>query len=104
MSGTLSIVATPIGNLEDLTARAARVLGEADAIACEDTRVTSKLMAHLGLKKPLVSVHEHSNPRAVTSLIERMLAGENISYVCDAGTPGMNDPGGKLVQAAMEAH
>jgi len=104
MSGTLSIVATPIGNLEDITARAVRVLGEADAIACEDTRVTSKLMAHLDLKKSLVSVHEHSNPKAVASLVQRLLAGEKIAYVCDAGTPGMNDPGGKLVQAAMEAH
>jgi len=104
MSGMLSIVATPIGNLEDITARAVRVLGEADAIACEDTRVTSKLMAHLDMKKSLVSVHEHSNPKAVASLIQRLLAGEKIAYICDAGTPGMNDPGGKLVQAAMEAH
>ena len=104
MSGSLFMVATPIGNLEDVTARSRRVLGEVDAIACEDTRVTSKLLAHLGLQKPLVSLHEHSNPKAVTALIERMLAGESIAYACDAGTPGMNDPGGKLVQAAMEAH
>jgi 16S rRNA (cytidine1402-2'-O)-methyltransferase len=103
MSGTLFMVATPIGNLEDVTARAVRVLGAVDAIACEDTRVTSKLLAHLGLKKPLLSVHEHSNPRAVTALVERLRAGEKIAYTCDAGTPGMNDPGGKLVQAAMEA-
>ncbi len=103
MSGLLSIVGTPIGNLEDITARAVRVLGEADAIACEDTRVTSKLLAHLKIAKPLVSVHEHSNLKAVNTLVSRMKAGERIAYVCDAGTPGMNDPGGKLVEAASEA-
>jgi 16S rRNA (cytidine1402-2'-O)-methyltransferase len=102
MSGTLWIIATPIGNLEDITARAVRLLGEVDAVACEDTRVTSKLMSHLGLHKSLVSVHEHSNPKAISSLITRLQAGENIAYVCDAGTPGMNDPGGKLVAAAFE--
>lgn len=103
MSGTLFIVATPIGNLEDVTARAVRVLGEADAIACEDTRVTSKLLAHLEISKPLLSVHEHTNPRAVAALVERLKKGERIAYACDAGTPGMNDPGGKLVAAAYEA-
>ncbi|MEK7473710.1 MAG: 16S rRNA (cytidine(1402)-2'-O)-methyltransferase [Patescibacteria group bacterium] len=102
MSGTLFVVATPIGNLEDVTARAVRVLGEVDAIACEDTRVTSKLLAHLGISKPLVSVHEHTNPRAVAALIGRLKKGERIAYACDAGTPGMNDPGGKLVAAAIE--
>jgi 16S rRNA (cytidine1402-2'-O)-methyltransferase len=103
MSGTLFLVATPIGNLEDITARAVRILGEVAAVACEDTRVTVKLMNHLGLKKTLVSVHEHTNPRAVASLVARLQAGESIAYVCDAGTPGMNDPGGKLVAAAQEA-
>lgn len=103
MSGTLFIVATPIGNLEDVTARAVRVLGEADAIACEDTRVTSKLLAHLEISKPLLSVHEHTNPRAVAALVDRLKKGERVAYVCDAGTPGMNDPGGKLVAAAHEA-
>ena len=103
MSGLLSIVGTPIGNLEDITARAVRVLGEANAIACEDTRVASKLLAHLFIAKPLVSVHEHSNLKVVTTLVSRMKAGEHIAYVCDAGTPGMNDPGGKLVEAASEA-
>lgn len=103
MSGTLTIVATPIGNLEDVTARAVRVLREADAIACEDTRVTSKLLAHLDIAKPLVSVHEHTNPRAVVALVDRLKKGERIAYVCDAGTPGMNDPGCKLVAAAYEA-
>ncbi|KAA0206375.1 16S rRNA (cytidine(1402)-2'-O)-methyltransferase [Candidatus Uhrbacteria bacterium] len=102
MSGTLSIVATPIGNLGDVTARAVRALGEANAIACEDTRVTSKLLAHLGISKPLLSVHEHTNPKAVAALVDRLKKGERIAYVCDAGTPGMNDPGGKLVAAAYE--
>ncbi len=97
------MVATPIGNLEDVTARAVRIFGEADAIACEDTRVTSKLLAHLGISKPLLSVHEHTNPRAVATLVDRLKKGERIAYACDAGTPGMNDPGGKLVAAAYEA-
>lgn len=103
MSGLLSVVATPIGNLEDISARAVRVLSEADAIACEDTRVTSKLLSHLEISKPLLSVHEHTNPKAVASLVARVKAGERIAYVCDAGTPGMNDPGGKVVEAVMEA-
>ncbi|MCC6563965.1 16S rRNA (cytidine(1402)-2'-O)-methyltransferase [Candidatus Uhrbacteria bacterium] len=103
MSGLLSIVATPIGNLEDITARAVRVLGESDAIACEDTRVTSKLLSYLNISKPLLSVHEHTDPRAVATIVERIKKGEKIAYVCDAGTPGMNDPGGKVVAAVMES-
>ncbi|MEI7512646.1 MAG: 16S rRNA (cytidine(1402)-2'-O)-methyltransferase [Candidatus Uhrbacteria bacterium] len=103
MSGTLFMVATPIGNLEDITVRASRILAEADAIACEDTRVTSKLLAHLAIKKPLLSIHEHSDARSVAMLVARLQAGGKIAYTCDAGTPGMNDPGGKLVQAAIEA-
>lgn len=103
MSGLLSVVATPIGNLEDISARAVRVLSEADAIACEDTRVTSKLLSHLEISKPLLSVHEHTNQKAVAALVARVKAGERIAYVCDAGTPGMNDPGGKVVEAVMEA-
>lgn len=103
MSGLLSVVATPIGNLEDITARAVRVLGESDAIACEDTRVTSKLLAHLNISKPLLSVHEHTSPKAVAALVERIKKGERMAYVCDAGTPGMNDPGGKVVEAVLEA-
>ena len=94
---------SPIGNLEDITARAVRVLGEVDAIACEDTQITSKLLAHLKISKPLLSVHEHTNPKAVAAIVERIRKGERIAYVCDAGTPGMNDPGGKVVEAVMEA-
>lgn len=103
MSGTLFVVATPIGNLEDVTKRAERVLREAEAIACEDTRVTSKLLAHLGISKPLLSIHEHTNAKAVAGIVERIKKGDKIAYVCDAGTPGMNDPGGKLVAAVFEA-
>jgi len=103
MSGTLFMVATPIGNLEDITLRAVRVLREVDAVACEDTRVTGKLLAHLEIKKPLVSVHEHSGSAVIERVIERLKAGESIAYASDAGTPGVNDPGGKLVEAAFAA-
>jgi len=102
MTGTLFIVATPIGNLEDITLRALRTLKEADAIACEDTRVTGKLLAHFKIEKPMVSVHEHTNEGTITRLIARIRAGESIAYVSDAGTPGVNDPGGKLVEAATK--
>lgn len=103
MSGTLYVVATPIGNLEDLTLRALRILKDADAIACEDTRVTSKLLSHYEFKKPLIALHEHSSGDAIARLIRDVVSGKNIAYVSDAGTPGVNDPGGKLVQAALEA-
>jgi 16S rRNA (cytidine1402-2'-O)-methyltransferase len=89
--------------LEDVTARAVRVLREADTIACEDTRVTSKLLAHLAVRKPLVSLHAHTADRSVASLIVRVGKGERIAYVSDAGTPNVNDPGGKLVEAAFAA-
>ncbi|MDO8617388.1 MAG: 16S rRNA (cytidine(1402)-2'-O)-methyltransferase [Candidatus Uhrbacteria bacterium] len=101
MFGTLFIVATPIGNLEDVTHRAARVLSEVDAVACEDTRVTSKLLAHLKLRKPLISLHEHSQPRIIENVLRRLRSGESIAYASDAGTPGVNDPGGKLVEACF---
>lgn len=103
MTGTLYVVATPIGNLEDITLRAVRVLSEVSAVACEDTRVTSKLMAHVKLQKSLVSLHEHSDAPALARLMDRLRKGESIAYVSDAGTPGVNDPGGKLVAAAFEA-
>ncbi|MFA6429922.1 MAG: 16S rRNA (cytidine(1402)-2'-O)-methyltransferase [Patescibacteria group bacterium] len=102
MSGTLYVVATPIGNLEDITLRALRVLKEVSAIVCEDTRVTAKLLARFEIQKPLVSVHEHSADAVVQRLVERMEQGESIAYVSDAGTPGVNDPGGKLVEAVIE--
>lgn len=101
-SGILYIVATPIGNLEDITLRALRVLGEVDLIACEDTRVTSKLLMHYNISKPLVSFHHHSKNDKTAVLIEKMLAGENLALVTDAGTPGVSDPGNKLVEEAIK--
>lgn len=100
MPGTLFVVATPIGNLEDLTFRARRVLGEVDLIAAEDTRRTSKLLAHYEIRKPMVSLREHNEVRESPRLVARMQAGESIALVTDAGTPGIADPGAKLVQAA----
>lgn len=100
MIGALTIVATPIGNLEDITTRAIRTLHDADLIVCEDTRVTSKLLHAYDIHKPLSSVHEHSQEKKVDHIIDEIRGGKNIVYVCDAGTPGMNDPGGKLVEAA----
>ncbi len=102
MSGTLYVVATPIGNLEDLTLRAQRVLSEVGMIACEDTRVTSKLLAHLKIKKPLLALHQHSGAGHFRRLMEELGRGTDVAYVCDAGTPGMNDPGGQLVEACAE--
>jgi len=100
MPGTLFVVATPIGNLEDLTFRAKRILGEVDLIAAEDTRRTSKLLAHYEIRKPMVSLREHNETREGPRLVARMRAGESIALVSDAGTPGIADPGARLVQAA----
>lgn len=101
--GRLFIVATPIGNLEDITLRALRVLKEVDRIACEDTRRTLKLLSHYGIKKPLTSFHAHNQAARLPELVSRLLAGENLALVCDAGTPGFSDPGTALVAAAWEA-
>jgi 16S rRNA (cytidine1402-2'-O)-methyltransferase len=101
--GTLYIVATPIGNLEDITLRALRVLKEADLIAAEDTRHTRKLLGHFGLKTPLVSYHAHNQASRGPELIRRLEAGENVALVSDAGTPGFSDPGADLVARAWEA-
>lgn len=103
MPGTLSIVATPIGNLKDITLRALDILTSCDLVACEDTRVTSRLLAAHGISKPLFSLHEHSDPGKIANLIARMRKGAHVAYATDAGTPGMNDPGGKLVAAAFDA-
>lgn len=98
----LIIVPTPIGNLEDMTLRGLRVLREADLIACEDTRHTLKLLNHYEIKKPLISYHEHNELARVDQLLERVERGETVALVSDAGTPGLSDPGGVIVKAAIE--
>ncbi len=97
------MVATPIGNLGDITSRALEVLEAASFIACEDTRVTRKLTDHYGIKKELVSLHHHTPDGILLRLVARLSAGEEAVYVSDAGTPGLADPGGKLVSLASEA-
>lgn len=103
MPGTLYIVGTPLGNLEDLSPRAARILGEADIVACEDTRRTGRLLEHLGLKKPLVSYHEHNEADRARDLVERIAAGDTVALASDAGMPLVSDPGYRLVRAAIDA-
>lgn len=98
----LSIVATPIGNLEDITLRALRTLREADAILCEDTRTTSILLNHYEIRKPLISYHAHSDEHKIAQIITRLTAGESIALVSDAGTPGISDPLYTLLQACLE--
>ncbi len=100
--GELYVVATPIGNLEDCTYRAVRVLREADLIACEDTRQTHKLLDHYGIKKPAISYHEHNEQQRAHELLEKLQAGLTIAQVSDAGMPGISDPGYRLVQLAIE--
>jgi 16S rRNA (cytidine1402-2'-O)-methyltransferase len=95
--GCLYIVATPIGNLEDITLRALRILKEVDVILCEDTRVTAKLLAHYNIQKPLAIYHQRSHVRKVEGIMERLRHGEHLALVSDAGTPGISDPGNELV-------
>ena len=102
-AGTLYVVATPIGNLEDVTLRAVRVLGEVDLVAAEDTRRTRLLLDHLGLHKRLVSYYDAVESSRAPELVRRLLAGESIALVSDAGTPLVADPGFRLVRAASEA-
>jgi 16S rRNA (cytidine1402-2'-O)-methyltransferase len=99
----LYLVATPIGNLEDITYRAVRVLSEADLIACEDTRHTRKLLDHYGISKPTISYHEHNEMERAPELVERIRAGASIALVSDAGMPLVSDPGYRLVRAAVDA-
>ncbi len=101
--GTLYVVATPIGNLADLSPRARDVLGTVDVIAAEDTRHTRGLLNHFGIDRPLVSLHEHNERRVLEDLVARLLAGASVAQVSDAGTPLVSDPGFHLVRAAQEA-
>src|ERR1700742_730453 len=99
----LHIVATPIGNLRDTTLRALEVLAAADLIACEDTRVTRKLLDHYGIATPLTPYHDHNAAEARPKILARLAQGEAVALVSDAGTPLISDPGYKLVRAAREA-
>jgi 16S rRNA (cytidine1402-2'-O)-methyltransferase len=103
MSGTLYVVATPIGNLEDITYRAVRILGQVNWIACEDTRQTRKLLDHYGIQTPQISYHEHNEIDRSKELCSRLLAGESGALVSDAGVPLISDPGYRLVHSAVGA-
>lgn len=103
MAGTLYIVATPIGNLEDMTPRGIRVLREADLIAAEDTRGSIKLLNHFDIHTPMTSYHEYNKISKAQVLVEKLLQGEDVAVVTDAGTPGISDPGEELVRMALKA-
>ena len=102
-TGVLYVVATPIGNLEDITYRAVRILAEVDLVAAEDTRHSRKLFAHFGIQKPLVSYHDHNEQQRQEELLERLRAGENIALISDAGTPCIADPGYRLIASCHAA-
>jgi 16S rRNA (cytidine1402-2'-O)-methyltransferase len=103
MPGTLYVVATPIGNLEDVTLRALRILRDVSVIAAEDTRRTSRLLQHYSISTPTTSLHEHNETARTPALVRRLLAGESVAVVSDAGTPLIADPGARLVAAAHSA-
>ncbi len=103
MAGTLYLVATPIGNLQDMTLRAIEVLRNADIIACEDTRHSIKLLNHFRISNKLVSYHEHNEHERADELIDKMLAGSSVALISDAGTPAISDPGNVIVRGAIEA-
>jgi 16S rRNA (cytidine1402-2'-O)-methyltransferase len=104
-AAALYVVATPIGNLADLTLRAIHVLALVDAVACEDTRVSAALLRHLGLDKPLIALHQHNEMQAAALVLQRLAQGQRVAYVSDAGTPAVSDPGAALVaQAAAAGH
>lgn len=102
MQGTLSVVATPIGNLGDITLRALQTLKEADAIACEDTRVTAKLLARYDIQKPLLVYHAQSGRLSAARILSQLGEGKRIALVTDAGTPGISDPGSELVRMVRD--
>ena len=99
----LYVLATPIGNLEDLSARALRILREADAVVSEDTRTTIKLLQRYEIQKPLIAYFQHSPPRRLEEILEKLKAGRTLALVTESGTPGVSDPGARLVDAAFEA-
>ena len=101
--GTLYIVATPIGHLQDITLRALDILKLADLIACEDTRRTAQLLTHFGIRKPLISYFQHNRRKREGELMAALKSGKNLALVTDAGTPAINDPGADLVTAARTA-
>ena len=103
MAGTLYLVSTPIGNLEDITYRAVRILKEAGLVACEDTRQTRKLLDHYSIRTPTLSYHEHNEAERAAQLVEKLEQGISVALVSDAGTPLVSDPGYRLVQRAIEA-
>jgi 16S rRNA (cytidine1402-2'-O)-methyltransferase len=102
-AGALYVVATPIGNLADLSLRALHVLSIVDAVACEDTRHSAALLRHLGIDKPLLAVHEHNEREAAGEVLVRLARGERVAYVSDAGTPAISDPGAVLVETVAAA-
>jgi 16S rRNA (cytidine1402-2'-O)-methyltransferase len=103
MPGTLFVVATPIGNLEDVTTRALRILRQVSLIAAEDTRRTNHLLSRYAIRTPTTSFHEHNESRKVSAVIERLQRGEDVALVSDAGTPTISDPGQRLIRAAIDA-
>jgi 16S rRNA (cytidine1402-2'-O)-methyltransferase len=102
MAGKLSMVATPIGNLEDITLRALRIVKEADVVACEDTRVTKKLLSHFDIHTPTISFHANSGQKGFEKIIELLGEGRHVALVSDAGTPGVSDPGLELVSVVRQ--
>ncbi len=103
MSGVLYIVATPIGNLDDITLRAVEILRKVDLVAAEDTRHSQRLLGHLGIRKPMLSLHQHNEHQRLQQILDKLQAGENIALISDAGTPLISDPGYPLVRAVREA-
>src|SRR6266581_795403 len=98
----LYVVATPIGNLGDMTLRALEVLKSVDVVAAEDTRHSGMLLKHFEIKKPLLSFHEHNEAMRTAQLVERLAAGENVAVITDAGTPGISDPGARLIRECIK--
>ena len=104
LPGHLNVVATPIGNLADLTDRARAILGAVDIVACEDTRTTGAMLTRLGLHRELVPYHDHNETEAADKLVEHILQGKSVAVVSDAGTPGLSDPGFRIVRACRRRH